>query len=192
MVPFTDGLRGASLRPHPPGADRISPLTLDPCRNPFPGPAPGTAFVVALLVAGLLAACGGGEPAAPEAEEPSGPPDQTYTVRGEVVALPDLERGAERQLRVRHEAIPDFVGFEGEVVGMASMVMPFPVAAGVDLEGLEAGDPVEMTFEVRWEGSPPLQVVELRRLPEGTELDFGNEEPLPGEGEVSEDGSQPP
>lgn len=152
----------------------------------------GSSILGLAVLLGCLAACGGGEPAAPEAEEASGPPDQTYTVRGEVVALPDRERGVERQLRVRHETIPDFVGFEGEVVGMASMVMPFPVAAGVDLEGIEAGDPVEMTFEVRWEGSPPLRVVELRPLPEGTELDFETEGPLPGEGEVAEEGSQPP
>lgn len=115
-------------------------------------------------------------------------------MRGEVVALPDERRPDDRQLRVRHEAIPDFVGFEGEVVGMASMSMPFPLAADVDLEGVEPGDPVEMTFEVRWEGTPPIRIVELEELPPGTELDFETQEPLPGEGDVDVDGggSQPP
>lgn len=156
------------------------------CGRPHP------TLLPALLVAALLG-CGGDE-RAPAEEEPATPPDQSYSVRGEVVALPDARRPDDRQLRVRHESIPDFVGFEGEVVGMASMSMPFPLAADVDLEGVEPGDPVEMTFEVRWEGSPPIRIVELRELPPGTELDFETEEPMPGEDEVEVEGggSQPP
>lgn len=145
-----------------------------------------------LLAVLLLGACGGGEPAETGEDEAAGPADQSYTVRGEVVAPPDRERRGVRQLRVRHEAIPDFVGFDGEVVGMASMTMPFPVAPDVSLEGVEPGDPVELTFEVRWEGSPPLRIVGLRKLPPGTALDFETEEPLPGEGEVENEGSKPP
>lgn len=145
-----------------------------------------------LVLASVQVGCGGGDGPAPAEEEVSGPPDQTYTVRGEVVALPDAKRGSERQLRVRHESIPDFVGFEGEVVGMASMTMPFPLAADVSLEGIEPGEAVEMTFEVRWNGSPPIRIVDLRELPAGTELDFESEAAMPGEGAVEEDGSQPP
>jgi len=156
------------------------------CGKPHP-----TLLLCVLLAA--LPGCGGGE-RAPAEDAVTDPPDQTYSVRGEVVALPDERRPDDRQLRVRHEAIPDFVGFEGEVVGMASMSMPFPLAADVDLEGVEPGDPVEMTFEVRWEGTPPIRIVELEELPPGTELDFETQEPLPGEGDVDVDGggSQPP
>jgi hypothetical protein len=156
------------------------------------GGKPHPALLPTLLLAVLLGC--GGDGRAPAEDEPATPPDQSYSVRGEVVALPDPRRPDDRQLRVRHEAIPDFVGFEGEVVGMASMSMPFPLAAAVDLEGVEPGDPVEMTFEVRWEGSPPIRIVELRELPPGTELDFDSEEPLPGENEVEVEGggSQPP
>lgn len=150
---------------------------------------PRPVVAAVLLSLGLTAAgCGGAEPE-PEAE--AEPPDQTYTLRGEVVGLPQ-EREEPRQLRVHHEALPEFVGFEGEVVGMASMTMPFPLADPVDLEGIEVGDKVEMTFEVRWEGSPPLRVVELRELPADTELRFGGGEAMPGEAEVEGTGSAPP
>ncbi|HLE84119.1 MAG TPA: copper-binding protein [Thermoanaerobaculia bacterium] len=152
------------------------------------------ALAVLALAAALTAGCGADEPGGGARAEPATPPDGTYTVRAEVVALPDPKRTDDRQLRVRHEAVPDFVGFEGEVVGMASMAMPFPLAEGVELEGIEAGDPVEMTFEVRWEGAAPLRIVGLRELPAGTELDFETAEPLPGEVgvEVEGAGSQPP
>lgn len=163
-----------------------------PCRASRCGKSRLTISLLGVGLAGAFLACG--EPAAVERDEAVSPPDQTYTVRGEVVALPDPRRKDDRQLRVRHESIPGFVGFEGEVVGMASMAMPFPLAADVDLDGVEPGDPVEMTFEVRWEGSPPLRIVALRELPPGTELDFESEEPLPGEEDVAVEGggSQPP
>lgn len=142
------------------------------------------------LTLGLVAAgCGGSEPAAdPAADEP---PDQTYTLRGEVVGLPE-EGDEQRQLRVHHESLPDFVGFEGEVVGMASMTMPFPLADSVELEDVEEGDKVEMTFEVRWESSPPLQVVDLEELPADTQLRFESGETMPGEADVEGAGSAPP
>ena len=156
-------------------------------------PSPTRPASILLLLSAVLAA-GCGEDANAPSAEPATPSDGTYTVRAEVVGLPDPAREADRQLRIHHEAVPDFVGFEGEVVGMASMTMPFPVAPGVDLEGVAEGDPVEVTFEVRWEGSPPLRIVDLRELPAGTELDFETEEPLPGEAavEVEGVGSQPP
>lgn len=147
-----------------------------------------------LLSAALAAGCGGEGARRASSPEPATPPDGTYTVRAEVVGVPESERQDDRQLRIHHEALPDFVGFEGEVVGMASMTMPFPLGPDVDLEGVDEGDPVEVTFEVRWEGTPPVRIVELRELPPGTELDFETEEPLPGEAgvEVEGGGSQPP
>jgi hypothetical protein len=159
----------------------------------------GLARILPATAASLLAiastlGCGAEGGRAAARDEPATPPDGTYTVRAVVVAVPEPEREDDRQLRVRHEAIPDFVGFDGEVVGMASMTMPFPAAAGVDLEGVAVGDLVEMTFEVRWEGSPPLRIIELRDLPPGSELDFETAEPLPGEADVAVEGagSQPP
>lgn len=109
-------------------------------------------------------------------ERPSGggaaaPSVRRYTVRGEVVKLPDP--GAKpAQLSLRHEAIPDFADSSGAVVGMAPMVMPFDVAPGVALEGLRAGDKVEVTLAVDW-SRPSLLVEGLRKLPDDTALDLG-------------------
>lgn len=121
-----------------------------------------------------LAACGGGSESPPEAEAPEGDVAR-YTVRGEVVQLPAPDSPA-AQLHIRHEAIPDFRA-GGEVVGMDSMTMPFPVGEGVSLEGLSTGDKIEFTFETRY--APDTQLVEgfrivrITPLPAETELHFG-------------------
>jgi Cu/Ag efflux protein CusF len=114
-----------------------------------------------------LGACGsepGNEPNSPSSTA------HTYTVRGEVRGLPEADNPAS-SFRVRHEAIPEFVDPEGEARGMEAMTMPFPVEPE-QIEGLAVGDPVEMTFQVDWEGSPALAVLEIRKLPPGTELSF--------------------
>ena len=97
----------------------------------------------------LLAACG--EPSADR------PPD-VYTVRGVVRQLPSA---LANELHVRHEAIADFRDADGEVVGMESMTMPFPLADAALTAGVEPGDKVEMVFEVRWDGGHPLRITAL-------------------------------
>lgn len=146
-------------------------------------------FVVlfSLLLTALAGACA---PAAEETE-PATEPDQVYTVRGEIAGVPQGP-GELRQLRVRHESVPDFVDSEGEVVGMASMTMPFPVAESVDVDDLAPGDKVEMTFEVRWDGDQPLRVVEVEELPGDTVLDFETPEPMPGDAVPEDTSSSPP
>ena len=92
-------------------------------------------------------------------EAPEGPRliFHEYTVRGEVVQPVDAEDGD--GLRVRHEAIPEYVGPGGRL-GMNVMVMPFwpPVGSTPDdldrnaiearLSELQPGDKVEITFRV--------------------------------------------
>ena len=122
----------------------------------------------ALAVAGaLLAGCGAPEPGAGEGAGPS--TARTYQARGLIESLPDPATGA-GELRIRHEAIPDLVGADGEVVGMAAMTMPFPVAAGVDLAGLSRGDAVRFDLAVDWQAARPVEVTAIERLPAGTEL----------------------
>ena len=123
---------------------------------------------LALLLPALLAApaaCRRGEQAAPAAAV------QRYTVRGEVVRLPEPGRPAP-EIVLRHEAVPGFVDQGGAAVGMASMVMPFDLRPGVSAEGLSAGDPVRFTFAVDW-GHGAFWVERLKKLPPGTPLDFG-------------------
>jgi hypothetical protein len=91
-------------------------------------------------------------------------------VRAQVVTLP-ADNGGE--IRLAHEAIHDFVSAAGEVVGMDSMTMSFPLAAGVDASGLAVGDAVEIELRVDWSADAPAVVARLAPLPEGTELLFG-------------------
>ena len=105
------------------------------------------ALLLALAV--LIAACG--------AETDQGPV-QIYDVRGVVAQLP---AGPGKELMIEHEEIPDFVGASGDTVGMEEMTMGFPVAEGVSLEGFAVGDSVRFTFEVRWNGSPPLRLTRM-------------------------------
>ena len=110
-------------------------------------------------------------------------------MRGQVTALPDPSDPLSN-LRLRHEAVDDFVGMDGEVVGMDSMNMPFPVAEGLSLEGLEVGDPVVFTLEVDWDGDPAYQVTRIERLPEGTELIWDEAQPPSGTASATEESPQ--
>lgn len=69
----------------------------------------------------------------------------SYTVRGEVRALPDTST----DLMVHHEAIPEFRQGNG-TLGMNVMVMPFPFDEdeGLNAEELSVGDKIAITFEV--------------------------------------------
>lgn len=118
-----------------------------------------------LLLLLLQAACGGG----PSADQP---PD-VYRVRGLVRQLPS---GPANELHVRHEAIEGFRNAGGEVVGMESMTMPFPLADASLAAGLEAGDRIEMEFEVRWDSGHPLRITAIDELPPETRLAFEESE----------------
>lgn len=94
---------------------------------------------------------------------PASPGDGTYRVRGTIVALPSSDRP---HLLVQHEAVPDFRDERGEIVGMDAMTMPFPLAPGLQWEGLAVGDHVELTFEVRWNARKNrFQAIHVSRLP---------------------------
>lgn len=116
-----------------------------------------------------------GRPAATPASASVGPAARRYTVRGEVVRLP---QGSSRELALRHEAIHDFVDRNGVVVGMNAMVMPFPVEPGVSLEGIAPGDKVRARIAVDWERNRfALEAIE--ELPRDTVLEFGKARPPP-------------
>jgi Cu/Ag efflux protein CusF len=119
---------------------------------------------LALAVASLslaLAGCGRGS---------LSPPDATYTTRGQVIELPAAAGG---DLTLHHETVADFRARDGKTTHMDSMSMPFAVAPNVSLDGIATGDKVDVTFEVRWEGGPPLRITRLEELPADTALVFG-------------------
>jgi hypothetical protein len=96
---------------------------------------------------------------------------RTYTVRGQVTQLPDPASPGSG-LSLSHEAIDDFVGRDGTIVGMDPMNMPFPVASGVSLAGISPADIVEFDLNVDWQNDLPVAITRIRKLPPGTELDF--------------------
>lgn len=74
--------------------------------------------------------------------------------------------------RARQKAIDDFTDITGVVVGMDSMVMPFPVARDTSLDGLSVGDSIEAILEIDWEQGR-FQLEHIKKLPRGTALHFG-------------------
>ncbi len=91
-----------------------------------------------------------------------------YTVRAQVVQPPDAATG----LYIYHEAIDDWVSRDGKMDGMDPMAMPFPVAQGVPLAGIQANDKVEVTLHVDWEAEAPVEITRVRELPPDTKLTF--------------------
>jgi Cu/Ag efflux protein CusF len=94
--------------------------------------------------------------------------DDVYTVRGVVKELPEAGKPA-TQLKIHHEEIPTFIGFDGKPVGMKEMTMPFPLAPGVSLEGHAVGDTVEFVFEV-FRAGKRYHLTKITKLPAETEL----------------------
>jgi hypothetical protein len=136
------------------------------------------AGVIALLA--FTQACAPAEPT---------PPPEVYEIRGIVRQLPSA-RAPGSTLQIRHEAIPDFVKADGEVVGMQSMTMPFAVADETLLDGIHVGDKVAATIEVRWQGGDPLRITALEKLPPETVLGF--ERPAEEKAEPADGVSDPP
>lgn len=131
----------------------------------LPGRKPHLVHLV--LTLGVIA-CGetGNPPPAPS------PTAQIYEVRGIVRQLPTDPDAAGAEILIRHEAIPDFVEMNGETSRMGAMSMPFPIDDSKLLEGLEPGDKVTFEFAVDWEGSPPLRLLKLSKLPAETILEL--------------------
>lgn len=99
---------------------------------------------------------------------PKGPAQRTYSTRGRIDALPGAKAG---YLMIHHARIENFLNRKGEVVGMEEMVMEFPaIVPGVRLDGLSVGDPVELTFEVRWDDEPVWVITRLVELEPEAEL----------------------
>jgi Cu/Ag efflux protein CusF len=129
-----------------------------------------TSAVVLVLCSLLAAGCSG------RTETKS--KGHTYTVRARVSQLPSPQSGG---LVLTHEAIDDWVGYSGKVEGMDTMTMPFPVAKGVSLEGIEPGDVVEVQLHADWTADPgeAVQITGVRELPRDARLDFRDAKPKP-------------
>ncbi len=129
-----------------------------------PVPCVNSAMIALLLAATCLSA-----PAC--SKEPADPVVHTYTVRGEIVSLPDPANPAS-ELRIHHEAIEDFKNNKGESDPMHAMTMTFPPAEDVSLDDLAVGDKVQFVFRVQWAPSYEMGATAIKKLPADTELIF--------------------
>ena len=94
-----------------------------------------------------------------------------YEVRGRIVRPIDTS-AARRSLWLTHEAIPDFVGINGEVEGMHSMTMSFLLDDAVDTSGLVEGAKVQFELSVDWSAPEAGKITAIEILPPETELSF--------------------
>jgi len=113
-----------------------------------------------VLLMGLAAGGCGQKPAQDQGHD--------YNIRAQVVQPPDATTG----LYLYHEAVDDWVSRDGKVSGMDPMAMPFPVAKGVSVEGIEANDKIEATLHVDWDSDRPVEITKVRELPPDTKLVF--------------------
>lgn len=127
------------------------------------------------LLFGLSGCSGGGE---------AGRNAKVYTVRAEVEKLPEGE--GTPMLGLRHEAIDDYTSRDGRVMGMDAMSMPFVVGEEASLEGVAVGDVIEFKLRVDWEAEEPIEITEIRELPPGTRLTFGEANPPAGAGDIAQ------
>jgi Copper binding periplasmic protein CusF len=130
---------------------------------------PATVFALVILPAVLLVVLAPLAACKPRQTARQG--GRTYTVRGQVIQLPDPAQPGSG-LVLQHEAVDDFVGRDGTVVGMDPMAMPFPVAPGVSLAGIAPADVVEFDLNVDWKADPAVAITRVRKLPPGTKLVF--------------------
>jgi len=121
--------------------------------------------VVGLLLA--LTACGD------NTGRSQSPPTRTYEVRG-IVRQIQLGTEGHSRITIHHEAIPDFVGIDGQQQVMKAMTMPFAVAESVDLTGLAPGTMIRFELTVDWNAAEPGRITSLEPLPADTVLDFEN------------------
>lgn len=152
----------------------MNPTTDRPARARCTGPLwlRRTTLTLCIIAAAIAtAACKKQQPAAKPTTE-----IHTYTTRGQVAQLPVA--GDDRtDFMVRHEAIPEFRGPQGER-GMDTMVMPFPIRdePAISLDGLAPGDKVQITFDVVFDlvKDQPVDwyAVKVEKLAADTALDF--------------------
>ena len=86
-----------------------------------------------------------------------------YTVRGIIKGMPG-DGLAANELLVKHQPIPDYRDDTGAIVGMMGMTMPFFLAEGVSLQGIKAGDAVELKVEQHLKPKFTEEVTSIKKV----------------------------
>lgn len=131
------------------------------------------ALAVASVVVFGLQTCGKGNSPTPASR---GAPTGVYTVRARVEMVP-VPGKPTTEFMVYHEPIDAVVNPDGSR-GMNSMTMPIPLAQGVSIEGIHAGDLVVIELAM-WTnpGNLWLEARSVKKLPPDTQLHFGKAAP---------------
>lgn len=128
------------------------------------GVARSSILIVSAFALSSMIACSG-----PDDREPT--EARRYQVRGQVVRPVDTS-AAERSLWLTHEAIPDFVGIDGELEGMDSMTMLFVLDTSLETSGLTKGTKVRFELTVDWSAAQAGKITAIEILPAETTLSF--------------------
>ena len=86
-----------------------------------------------------------------------------YTVKGIIKGMPG-DGLAANELLVKHQPIPDYRDDTGAIVGMMAMTMPFFLAEGVSLQGVKAGDAVELKVEQHLKPKFTEEVTSIKKV----------------------------
>lgn len=86
-----------------------------------------------------------------------------YTVKGIIKGMPG-DGLAANELLVKHQPIPDYRDDTGAIVGMMAMTMPFYLAQGVSLQGIKAGDTVELKVEQHLKPKFTEEVTSIKKV----------------------------
>lgn len=85
-----------------------------------------------------------------------------YTVKGIIKGMPG-DGLAKNEMLVKHQPIPDYRDDTGAIVGMMGMTMPFYLKEGLSVEGIKAGDSVELKIEQHLQPKFSEEVVSIKR-----------------------------
>jgi Cu/Ag efflux protein CusF len=86
-----------------------------------------------------------------------------YTVKGIIKGMPG-DGLAKNEMLVKHQPIPDYRDDSGAIVGMMAMTMPFYLKEGVSLEGIKAGDSVELKVEQHLKPKFTEEVISIKKV----------------------------
>ncbi len=86
-----------------------------------------------------------------------------FSVKGIIKGMPG-DGLAKNEMLVKHQPIPDYRDDSGAIVGMMAMTMPFYLKEGVSLEGIKAGDAVELKVEQHLKPKFTEEVISIKKV----------------------------
>ena len=86
-----------------------------------------------------------------------------FIVKGIIKGMPG-DGLAKNEMLVKHQPIPDYRDDTGAIVGMMAMTMPFYLKEGLSLDGIKAGDSVELKVEQHLKPTFIEEVISIKKV----------------------------